>query len=274
MREKLFIDHSWDFREKLDKKIFIEDIFKIFDKREKFIIYNRYGFSDKDLSYREIGKILKRSQERIRQIELKCLRKLRYYLSSHDFAKAYYLPDLSLKRSIVNEETIILNQENEDINKLVTPLREHIKHRRLKNICKNFTFKEVNGWRSRPLTRRCQNVYRSSLKKKYNKFKFLNDSKINYLRKHCYYKEFQNIKDGITKITEKIHELYCQYGDFYFRFYFSINGLSFKQNINSLDTVYSLSCHIYSFLLTASALDSNVIFSLFSGHEEIHFKVF
>lgn len=262
MRKNLLIDNSWNFREKLDKKIFIEDIFNILDQREKFIIYNRYGFTDKDLSYREIGRILNISQERVRQIELKCLRKIRYWSKNNDFDKAYYSYDRFLERQIVNEVWFIIDEENEHFTQLLSPVREYIKKIRLKNICKNFTFKEVNGRRSYPLRR----LKKSS--KKQNK-----KSIIYQILKNCYFYEFEKIREGIERLQQKIYKLYVNKGDFYFRFYLSINGLSFLWKITPYDTIKTLSKDIYSFLLTARALKEVIILSIFCTNEQYHFKI-
>ena len=66
-----------DFKDKNVKKNYIEEAISTLNEREQKIIHLR-KFKEKSITLDELGKMLKISKERVRQIETKALEKLRY----------------------------------------------------------------------------------------------------------------------------------------------------------------------------------------------------
>ena len=65
-----------DFKDKNVKKNYIEEAISTLNEREQKIIHLR-KFKEKSITLDELGKMLKISKERVRQIETKALEKLR-----------------------------------------------------------------------------------------------------------------------------------------------------------------------------------------------------
>ena len=72
-------------------------ILGILDNKEKFVITERYGLNDnKFKTFREVGEKLNRSTERIRQLESRALRRLRYYIARRGTREEIILKDYLL----------------------------------------------------------------------------------------------------------------------------------------------------------------------------------
>lgn len=69
--------------EKQDAELLLAMVDKCLNEREKFVLTKRFGLNGNDgHTYQEIADVMKVTSERIRQIEVKALRKLRYSKST------------------------------------------------------------------------------------------------------------------------------------------------------------------------------------------------
>ena len=86
-------DKAFSYFENVEKQLLVEQLTKYFDKlseKEKRVIVLRYGLADgKGRTLEEVGNALNLTRERIRQIEIKALRKIRYNLLKDERAKTF-----------------------------------------------------------------------------------------------------------------------------------------------------------------------------------------
>lgn len=105
-------DDETPVSEVVEQKIMDEELHKIIDRcqlsaREKKVLYLRYGFGqDHPWTLQEVGDYFGVSRERIRQIELKMLRKLRSDLSLRLFYKWYADSNIDEKHSVTKKLTL------------------------------------------------------------------------------------------------------------------------------------------------------------------------
>jgi len=88
--ETLNLSDNSDFRDEIDKKYLLDGIKAILNtlsEREKLVVLARFGFlSVNSLTLDSVGKEFNITRERIRQIEIKALRKLRHESRSKPLA--------------------------------------------------------------------------------------------------------------------------------------------------------------------------------------------
>jgi RNA polymerase sigma factor (sigma-70 family) len=70
------VEHEWP---DLDTPALVDWLFKALDERQRFVIQQRY-FEDKNLA--AVAKVLRVSRERVRQIEIKAIRKMQIWAAA------------------------------------------------------------------------------------------------------------------------------------------------------------------------------------------------